>query len=568
VLCAASEQPLTDVEVEAWGAQDIVARLVAHGRLVDLPDPEVAWKPTDAAGDPYGEFSLLSSSGGAITAYHEQSHVIGALDPTGFERWVFPNAALPPGAGGFRVLARDEEAGSIMLRIESSGRRTYPLRRCQVAVREERDTRELAGARRVGWGRVVVDEEIYGYREATAAAAPVEMALTSPLTARWIAPACWFDVAVGLQVLGQFVGWSLAAALSLRALASFTDVVPCYDHDARRLYLVDAQPGGNGLAAWVYAHAEELLPLAYDVALACRNDPLLEPLSRVDMDWLLALLGRRMDEAAAVERPRPAAPARASARVEAPIRPELMEGPPPATPRVILTPAPSDTPPAWPGQEEAPPARSQPAREERRQEPPPPRTRTPPAERTPARYDESARRAPRDPSAPRSETERPAPARPPPSAQPDLPKPERAQERPPAESRAAHGASPRREQTGGAGRPMEPDEGPPDPEALIARLRRQRQQREAAHGMSGRRQDRGGDHLETDTGEAIEPRFAAGERIFCLPYGDGVVRASRIEGGREMLTVAFPDHGELTIDPAVSLVRKIDDAPPAEDDAA
>ncbi|MFL5800698.1 MAG: helicase, partial [Roseiflexaceae bacterium] len=333
VLCAASELPLTEEEVAAWGAQDIVARLVAQGHLVDLPDPEVAWKPTSTAGEPYAEFSMLAASGGAITAWIEQGQLAGALDPTGFERWTFPGAALPPGAGGFRVLMRDDESGSVTLRPESNGRRTYPLRRCQVAVREEREARALTGGRQLSWGRVVVDEQIYGYREASASAAPADMALQPALTARWIAPACWFDVGIGdhggpaAQVLGQFAGWSLAAALPLRTLASLTDIVPCYDHEARRLYLVDAQPGGSGLAAWIYAHAEELLPLAYDVALACRGDPLLEPLSRTDQDWLLALLGRSV-EAPPAGRPRASEPARAS-RPEQPIRPELIEGPPP-----------------------------------------------------------------------------------------------------------------------------------------------------------------------------------------------------------------------------------------------
>jgi len=64
----------------------------------------------------------------------------------------------------------------------------------------------------------------------------------------------------------------------------------------------------------------------------------------------------------------------------------------------------------------------------------------------------------------------------------------------------------------------------------------------------------------------VEQRFAAGDRVFCLPYGDGSVRESRIEDGRELLTVAFPEHGELTIDPLVSLVRKIEQAPPDDDD--
>jgi hypothetical protein len=91
---------------------------------------------------------------------------------------------------------------------------------------------------------------------------------------------------------------------------------------------------------------------------------------------------------------------------------------------------------------------------------------------------------------------------------------------------------------------------------LIARLRRQREQREAQQGSRQRRQQPQGE----EPGE-IEPRFRTGERIFCLPYGDGVVRRSRIEGGREILMVHFPDHGDLTIDPSVSLVRKLEDAP-------
>jgi hypothetical protein len=111
------------------------------------------------------------------------------------------------------------------------------------------------------------------------------------------------------------------------------------------------------------------------------------------------------------------------------------------------------------------------------------------------------------------------------------------------------------------------EDGPPDPAALIARLRRQRQQREAAQAASSRSRERRNEHKRGDAGAAVERRFADGERIFCLPYGDGVVQDSRVEDGRELLTVAFPEHGELTIDPAVSLVRKLEDAAPDEDDA-
>ena len=44
------------------------------------------------------------------------------------------------------------------------------------------------------------------------------------------------------------------------------------------------------------------------------------------------------------------------------------------------------------------------------------------------------------------------------------------------------------------------------------------------------------------------------------------MRESRAQDERELLTVDFPQHGNLEIDPTVSLVRKIEDAPPDDDD--
>jgi hypothetical protein len=384
VLCAASELPLTAIEVESWGAQGVVDRLVAHRQLIDLPDPEVAWKPSEDVGDPYADFTTLAASGAPILARNEQGHQLGAVDPTGFERWTFPGAALPAGAGGMRVLVRDEEHGAITLRMETSGRRTYPLRRCTVELREARDTRTLAGGRQIGWGRVIVEEQIEGYREQTPGQSVAEVRLAAPLAARWAAPACWFDVG-SLKVHGQLVGWSLAAALPLRALASFTDVVPCYDQASGRLYLVDAQPGGSGLAVWAYTHAEELLPLAHDVAVACSTDPLLEPASRADRDWLLTLLGGGVDDRRAADRRlaiddrRPAPDDRRRERQPAPSERRPVSEPVPQLPpprQATAQSLPPERPSAPPAPPERPstPAPRQSTLPERQPPPEPPRT--------------------------------------------------------------------------------------------------------------------------------------------------------------------------------------------------
>ncbi len=562
ILCAASELALTASEVEAWGVSDIVNRLVEHEQLVDLPDPEVAWKPTSNVSDPYAEFSLLSSSGGSIVAKNEQGNLLTQLDPTGFERWTFPNAALPPGNGGMRVTERNEDAGSVTLRLENKGRRTYPLRRAEVTVRDERETRKL-NAQQIGWGRVVVDEEIYGYREMNATGAPTEVALKPTLQARWIAPACWFDLPNDIQPLGQFVGWSLVAALPLRVLASFEDALPCYSHEKRRLYIVDAQPGGNGLAAWIYTHAEELLPLAYDIALACRTDPLLEPLSRVDMDWLLAFLGRR------AEQPQPIARAAVIARTTIKDRPgpEFIEGPPPThdeDPRVLLTPAPPEHLPSEESVEPeiVPPSESavlhQPSEPTEQSEPGKTTRRNTSASQEQRKERRTAsRRAPPNQRDKRihaaKEATRTGTARQEPEPSDDThPIPARAPQMPPRNAPAEPAPS----------APAAPAERRPDASSLIQRLQRQRQQREAQHEPQSTPPAR----RATAPAADIEPRFAAGDKIFCLPYGDGVVQESRIEDGHELLTVHFQAHGDLMIDQALSLVRKIEETAQDDDD--
>jgi hypothetical protein len=51
-----------------------------------------------------------------------------------------------------------------------------------------------------------------------------------------------------------------------------------------------------------------------------------------------------------------------------------------------------------------------------------------------------------------------------------------------------------------------------------------------------------------------------------MPWGNGLVRSSRVAGDRELLVVHFADHGELTIDTAVSAVRLVSEAPPDDEE--
>ncbi|HZG65858.1 MAG TPA: hypothetical protein VEZ12_03895, partial [Herpetosiphonaceae bacterium] len=92
----------------------------------------------------------------------------------------------------------------------------------------------------------------------------------------------------------------------------------------------------------------------------------------------------------------------------------------------------------------------------------------------------------------------------------------------------------------------------PDVAALISRMRRMRERRE---------------HEQTPAGRAAPAdlpapalRFCPGQRVRCVPYGEGIVREARVVGGREHLTINFADSGDLEVDPAVNVVRVLDPA--------
>ena len=89
--------------------------------------------------------------------------------------------------------------------------------------------------------------------------------------------------------------------------------------------------------------------------------------------------------------------------------------------------------------------------------------------------------------------------------------------------------------------------------AMIARMRRLREEREREQARTLPRPT-----AQPAGTDRVILRFQPGQRVRCVPYGEGVVRQSRLVGGREQLTVEFPDHGAIEVDPAVSAVRLLD----------
>jgi hypothetical protein len=629
LVCAASEQPLRAEEIRQWQVESMVEQLTAKGYLSRLPDMPPVWLPGDQS-DPYIPLDLHAAGTEPIYLLDEQGRQFATTDSSLFHRWMHPAAGLPPLRGGQQVIARDEDQGTITL-ARRDGRRTLPLRQCQVQIREEWAQRELRRSRGgrgplLSWGRVVVEEQVYAYREQIGREPAQERKLATPLTYRWQSPAVWVRLGQPIHPSGQQVGWSVVAAAALITLARVEDCVPAYDPATNHLYLIDAQNSGNGLAEWLYDQIETILPLAYDIALEQRTDPLFEPLARTDMDWLLAVLSGETEVAIAmpalspgrtpgenrpartpeppVREPEPPArepparsepPAREPPVREPPVRePPVRSEPPVREPPAREPPARSAEPPVRepPAREPSvrseppvreppvrePPARSEPpAREPSiRSEPPArePPVREPPVREPPVRSEPSVREPPaREPPARSAEP----PVREPPAREPSVRSEPPAREPPVRSERSADAQRGRYNRPGGrhSGRRVpdqpEPPEAPavpepptddspaasvPDAEAILARLR-QRRERNGPAPTSRERRPEGQ--------QPLEPRFQPGDRIICMPYGAGRVRASIVSEGRELLLVEFDEHGELRIDPSVNIVRRL---PPVEDEGS
>ncbi len=509
---AAYEWPLQEDEITAWHASELRDRLLERQQLRALPAQQ-GWV---SAGDedPYDDFHLGSAIGLPVLMQIGETTLDAPFDPTGFERWLAKGAAVPPWYGGLRVTQRHDEDGSVTLQPDVPQRRTLPLRACEVAIRDTKSTYPLANGVTATYGRVVVTERVVGMRELRDDVVR-DHRFATPLESRWSAPAWWVDVPQCSDDAALCIGWSLALVLPVLSMGKAAAVVPCGDTTFRRVYVVDAQPGGNGATEWMFAHLDEVLVTAIALAQTLQSDPLLAQVCTLDNEWIRRIVAPRnltqISDTLAVT-PVPT------------VRRESPTVPAPAQPHADTYIEMGSTTPAGPNDVTAP----------QRYAAGEPRTT---AGRRTSGVRTQRRPAPKYTPAPRQ----PAPVAP--ADEPPV-------ERPAAPPRSASPA----ETTASA---------PPNVNRIMANIRKQIQQQlpqGRAHGRDGTRARMARQESATDT-----RRFRAGQRVFCLPYGDGDVIDSELVDGREYIRVEFPTYGELRIDATVNLVRLSEDSSAAAD---
>ncbi len=641
LACAASEAPLRAADIDRWQARDLRDHLARKGTLRALPDAEL-WQPgPDANCD---DLDPATVGGVASAVVDPDGQVIDRVPSALLDRCALPGQMWDAGR---RVAGRDDGAALVKLAPDPDRRVTLPVARIDVRVREELGARSFQhgpATLEIVRGKVMVTHQATGVLEYRAGERPRERALPVSET-QWAAAACWLALP-DPPLDDRAAGWSLTGALPLLALARPASLLVTYDSHARRLYLIEAEPGGVGLIDRCYQHPQRLFDLALRLARACCNHPLYRPLAEAELAWLESLCQPRESVAAAsatsddtaLRSDQPAAVTHAGTPAEEARRPVTHNGASEdqesqvRSHRIlhsVSTTARSPRARMYEAREEGAPspeiaaiaetqttAQSEPAAAAERgmapkiddiamEEETPANDAVVSAEvmsnmaqrerndidaRAASGAGDGTAHAPADPeAATREPAERaaeaaPAPARWQASINDLLPPLPEDEERPVPAPPQKHGSSREpwrvrhatrpRERSQPPSRPQQrpvqpqPDqpprredreslrpeelETPVDVNALIARMRQLRAQREGAAPATQPAPARSA--RETD---AVELRFHIGERVQCLPYGVGIVRSSRVVDGREQLVVAFPEYGEIDIDPSVSLVRAI-----------
>ena len=579
---AAYEWPLRDEEITAWHASELRERLVERQQLQALPNNQ-GWVSA-GEDDPYDDFHLLSAIGLPVLLQIGEISLDAPFDPTGFERWLAKGASVPPWYGGMRVIQRNEDDGSVVLQPDVAQRRTLPLRSCEVAIRDTKTTHTLSQGAVVTYGRVLVTERIVGMRELRDDTVRDHLFAT-PLESRWSAPGWWLDVPQCVDDAALRIGWSVVLTLPVLSMLKTSAVVPCGDTTFRRLYIIDAQPGGNGAAEWMFAHIEEVLVTAVAIAQTLQADPLLAESCQLDNEWLRRLIGARGIATPApsptlppiaMPAPRRDEPSTAAIPIP-PVRDDdemytVIPSATPGAPSDVTAPqkyppmggnrntpvpprrswatrpkrtAPEPTPPApAPAPTTPAPSRPNPASTPSSVRPSTPATSRPNTSSTPSSVRPSTPVSSRPNTPPAPSSVRPStsvPSRPNTPPAPSSVRPSTPATPPPSASRPPSRANPPAEATPAA----------PNVSRIMANIRKQIQQQLP----TARNAPAATTPVQSRFGDV--PRFVAGQRIFCLPYGDGDVIDSEFVDGHEYIRAEFPTYGELRIDPSVSLVRII-----------
>ncbi len=288
LACAAAELPVSAAEIDQWQMRELRDRLLRKGSLITLPSGDL-WQSAPTAEEPYSSLDPDAISGPPSLVVDPHGNPHGAISNALLDRCALPGQLFEP---GLRVAGRDDEARRVQLAADDLERATLVQADMAVTVREE------LAARTVRWGKVVADltrgkvvakQQVWGIREYLPTGEQREHRLAAPVETQWTAAGCWIKLPSAPDA--RCLGWALQAALPFIILAQPCTLAVSYDATLQRLFVLEAESGGVGLADCVYDEFERLIDFAYVLTLACVDSPIFGQIAASERDWLAVLRG-------------------------------------------------------------------------------------------------------------------------------------------------------------------------------------------------------------------------------------------------------------------------------------
>ena len=353
LTCAAVEHPLEEAEIDRWAVRELRDRLIKKNVLQPLPSGDL-WQSAPDIDEPYAELDPQAIGGEPLTILSPAGEPIATIPPALQDRCLLERQVFEP---GLQIAGRDASGLVVQLAPDPIQRATVVLSEMTVRVREELAARTIRFGKQTNdllKGKVWASQRIVGLRELRPDTTERRLPTDAPQT-EWLAAACWLPLTEPITD-PQAIGWTIAQALPIVALAPPASLAVTYDAEQRRLYLIEVEPGGVGIIDCIYHEFEMLIELASQIAQSCRIRPLYKRLAAAELVWLNGLYGRvsepepiqeqqheKQPESQPAEASRaqlPATPA-APAKVPVPVRAEQAS----STPR-LPTQLPKAQPPA------------------------------------------------------------------------------------------------------------------------------------------------------------------------------------------------------------------------------
>ncbi|MGI5881873.1 MAG: DEAD/DEAH box helicase [Dethiobacteria bacterium] len=279
IMCAAEELPLVKEDAGWFGGEyeRMVGELIREKAIRPFQSHQQARRPS-ASTKSYryngsGSFFKVSLSDIEGSSYRLicDGQVLEELSRRQAYSEAHPGAIFLHRAESYQVVDFDEGFHKIKLKPFDKDTYTTPLRETRVKIDEVLGTRMVAGYD-LHYGRVTVDEEVYGYNLRSFSKTLAKNTLERPLSLQYTTEGIWInfsklavnDPAGGLHAVEHL----LIGVAPLLAMCDRWDLGGVCTA-SRQLFLYDAFPEGIGISRRLYQNYEVLTAKALEVIREC-----------------------------------------------------------------------------------------------------------------------------------------------------------------------------------------------------------------------------------------------------------------------------------------------------------